>query len=146
MVQLVEDAVENRKVKRLVGQFSGVGDPSDDVRLQHRHVALNGVLVQDREGRLRQFPRPLRRRSLSQQTKKQINCNRIKRTSHRFNLSRALGGSEEEEDEEEYLILFPENPASSKQHYKTSAASSPHCSRIYISRGLVGIFCIRCKT
>lgn len=98
MVQVVEDAVENGEVKRLVGQLAGVGDPSDNVRLQHRHVALNGVLVQDRQGRLRQFPRPLRRRSLSGKQTNKLQSNQT--DVHRFNLSRALDGSEE------YFILF----------------------------------------
>ena len=65
VVQLVEDAVEDRKVKRLVGQFAGVGDPSNNIRLQHRHVSLNGVLMQDSEGGLRQFASPLPRSRLS---------------------------------------------------------------------------------
>ncbi len=69
MVQVVEDAVEDGEVERLVRLLTGVGDPADDVRLQHRHIALDGVLVKDRQGRLGEFARPLRRRILCPEPK-----------------------------------------------------------------------------
>ena len=64
MIQIVEDAVEDGKVERLVRLLASVGYPADHVRLQNGHIALDGVLVQDGQGRLGQIARPLRRRIL----------------------------------------------------------------------------------
>lgn len=64
LVKIVQDAVEYGKVERLVRQLVRVRDPAHRVRLERRHVALDRVLVQDRERRRRQIARPLRRRIL----------------------------------------------------------------------------------